>query len=110
MKRRGYFILGMAILFFIIIISFTACDDIEPKYEYEFKNKSSYTMVVKIWSEYDLSPKNFELTPGANKKVSGNTDYSSISFNFDAHRKDTGYYTGIKFISDSNHSGSFHND
>ena len=66
MKRKWRIFAGLAALFFVAIIGFTGCD-LDQEYDHEIfvKNQSSFTIRVEYLPEYDVSPRSFSLSPGA---------------------------------------------
>jgi hypothetical protein len=98
------------IIAFIAVIGFSmiGCEFEQYAYEWSFKNQSSYTIQVEINSGYDLSPKSFSITPGAEQKCGTNTKYSTVRFEY--RRADTHNTTGIRFSDSSDFAGgTFYN-
>jgi hypothetical protein len=98
----------LAVLFVAAIIGFTSCEEVEYDHEIFVKNQSSFTIRVEYLPEYEVSPRSFSISPGAERKV---TTKHSTPIQFNWHRTDTGNQTGVRYVNDHPvRGGTFYNN
>jgi len=96
MKKKNILILGLTLLLLLIIIGFNSCKEEEYEFEYIFNNRSSYTIVIEVDSQYDFTPMRTEIKAGGKKTLKTNRLYPE-GFSFTWYRKDTGGSWGVRY-------------